>query len=102
MRNSSADGSDSVDAKSIIGTPASNLLTINGTLSYLGPAEAHDQQGLEPPRDPSATPAGSETQRLALDIRPGDTENKTAPRAVRSTFGPAFGIDRNVHPPFPL
>lgn len=56
MRNNSADGSDSTDTKSIIGTPASNLLTINGAVSYLGPQDQHDTH-LEPKREPSATPA---------------------------------------------
>lgn len=55
MRNTS-DSSDSAETKSIIGTPASNLLTINGTISYLGAPESHEAH-LDAPRDPSATPA---------------------------------------------
>lgn len=89
MRNSSADGSDSVDAKSIIGTPASNLLTINGTLSYLGPAEAHDQQGLEPPRDPSATPAPDQKPNVSpLTSVPATPKTKQLPAPSVPHSGP--------------
>lgn len=91
LRTSSADGSDSVDTKSIIGTPASNLLTINGTVSYLGPTEApHDQ--LEPPRDPSATPAPDQKPTVSpLTSVPVTPKTKQLPPPPVPHSGPPSG-----------